>query len=259
MKILKTKLIRKIPPPLLNVSIPRSVLDSVQGDFLSALIIDYIHFRCFRGDRKPTWLKLDWIHDALPYISRSGLDKKLKKLVRDRHILVRRGEGKHYHKVFYSPSPDIWQAYSKEGTPLDAGKVYYNLKIAGQNIEASVVYAAIVNLLRVGEGGYATDSKFVDGRELGRVGDELQLDTAKLVEGLGLSVSKVRKAVAWPIEKKHIEARAVFGNKRTVKLPTAKIPKPGEVAAYLEGELPTECYPHLDQFEEEPTEANPHK
>lgn len=148
---MKNKKIRKIPAPLLNVSIHRSVLDAA-GDFLGALIIEHIHHRFVKGDRKPTWLKLDWIHDALPYISRSGLDKKLKKLVKDGHIIMTKGEGRYYHKCFYSPSREMREACGREGTPFNTGKVYYNLKMAGENLEASVVYAAIINLLRVEEG-----------------------------------------------------------------------------------------------------------
>jgi hypothetical protein len=82
---------------------------------------------------------------------------------------------------------------------------------------------------------------------------ELLLDYAKMAEGSGLSINKVRKAVKWLIDKKEIEARKVFGNKRRVKLPADTIPKPGDLKPYISGELPTESYPHTSA-KEDPTE-----
>jgi len=77
------------------------------------------------------------------------------------------------------------------------------------------------------------------------------LDYAKLAEGSGLSVNKVRKAVKWLIDNKKIEARKVFGNKRRVRLPAE--------AEELRGqELPTESYFHVEPAGDDPTESYPH-
>ncbi len=249
---MKIKKSGTIPAAQLNLSIHRAVLDTTQ-DFLSALIVEFIHFRFVQNDRKPVWLKIDWIHEELPFISRSGLAKKLKKLIKDGDIIVRKGEGRHYHKIWFSLSSYMLEAFSDASIQFRSGKVYYNVELAAQNLEASVVYAAIVNLLRMVEGPQekAREGKLIIGREYGRVGDELLLDYAKLAEGSGLSINKVRKAVRWLIEKKKIEARKVFGNKRRVKLPADTIPKPGDLKSYS-GELPTESYPH-SSAEEDPT------
>jgi hypothetical protein len=116
--------------------------------------------------------------------------------------------------------------------------VYFNLDLAEKNLEASVVYAAIVNLLKLG--------------------DELTLNTQKLVEGSGLSIGKVRKAVNWLIKNKWIVARKTFGNKLIVSLFRNHRLNPAELKAYLTHQQPTESYPHFDQTEDEPTERNPH-
>ena len=224
-------------PPILktaprNVSIHRAVLDTV-GDFLSALIVELIHYRFVKNDRKRVYLQIDWLHEKLPYISRAGLDKKLNKLVRDGHIIKTKGEGRHYHKCWYSPSTEMREACTGNGA-----KVYFNLDLAEKNLEASVVYAAIVNLLKLG--------------------DELTLNTQKLVEGSGLSIGKVRKAVNWLIKNKWIVARKTFGNKLIVSLFRNHRLNPAELKAYLTHQQPTESYPHFDQTEDEPTERNPH-
>jgi hypothetical protein len=234
--------VQKTKPPALNLSVRREVLDAV-GDFLSALIVELINYRFIKNDKKPVWLKIDWIHDKLPYITRSGLAKKLDKLIRDGHIIKKEGEGRHYHKIWFSPSPDMREACAGKGIHLHSGKVYYNPKLAEENIEASVIYAAIGNLLKVEEAGY-TDSRggrVVVGRELGRVDDKLLLDYSKLAEGSGLPISKVRKAVKWLIDNRKIAARSVFGNKKQVWVP------PTSAARQAEEELPSESYPHTPE------------
>jgi hypothetical protein len=104
----------KAPPtkaksPDLNLSIHRAVLDAV-GDMLGAIIVEYINYRFEKNGKKPVWLKIDWILEALPYLSRSGIAKKLDKLVKDGHIIKKEGEGKHSHKVWFSPSKDMREA-----------------------------------------------------------------------------------------------------------------------------------------------------
>ena len=121
---------------LLNVSVPRAVLDEV-GDVVSVLILEYIFHRFVLNDKKPVWLKIDKIHENIPYLSRAGLAKKLKKLVEDGHIIEKKGEGRHYHKNWYSLSREMQAALNrKTGT-----KVYYNLDLAKQDIEAAVAEA----------------------------------------------------------------------------------------------------------------------
>ena len=246
-------------PALLNVSIHREVLDTV-GDFLSAVIIEFIHYRVIRNDKKRVWLQIDWIHKQVPYISRSGLAKKLKKLVADEHIIEKEGEGRHYHKRWYSLSTDLREACNGKG--MDPSKVYYNLDIAKRHLEASVIYATIVNLLKVREEPLrkVKHAHINVGVELGRVDDKLLLNYTKLVEGSGLTLSKVRKAVRWLIDHKKIEAKKVFGNKVLVSLPTNILIHPDDWESYLSDDLPTESFPHFEPGEEElPTESYPHK
>jgi hypothetical protein len=102
------------------------------------------------------------------------------------------------------------------GKSVGSGKVYYNPDVAEQHLEASVVYAAIVNLLRR------------EGLELDGVDNNLTLDYAKLAEGSGLSISKVRKAVKWLIENRKIDAKNIFGNKRQVWVPTTSAAEPAD-------------------------------
>jgi hypothetical protein len=220
-----------------NFSIHRPVLDEV-GDFLSALIVEFIHYRFIRNDNKPVWLKTDWMHEKLPYISRSGLAKKIKKLVKDGHIIGKKGEGRHYHKLWYSPSADMLEIFREKGL-ANTAKVYYNLEMAEENLEAAVIYATFLSLLKVD--------------------DKLVIDTQKLVEGSGLSVNKVRKAVKWLIDNKKIESQIGFGNKRTVWLPPNTNKRQIDMKAYLTGQLPTESYTHFGPAEDEPTEIYPHE
>ena len=234
-------------PASLNVSIHREVLDATQ-DLLNALIVEHIYYRFNKNDKKPVWLKINWIREKLPYISRSGLAKKLKKLVKDGHIIVKRGEGRYYHKCWYSLSADMREACSGEG--IEARKVYYNPDIAEKHLEASVIYAAIVNLLKVEEYPLKKlkGSKIKVGSQYGRVENKLLLDYQKLAEGSGLSLSKIRKAVNWLIDNKKIEAKNVFGNKRLVWLPSDTTVTPAG------DELLTESYPHAATEGEDPTE-----
>jgi len=206
---------------------------AVTGDFLSALIVEFINYRFLKNDKKPVWLKTDWIHAKLPYISRAGLDRKLNKLVKDGHIIKKKGEGRHYHKCWFSPSSDMREACTGKDM-MDGAKVYFNPEVAKKNLEASVVYAAIINLLKTG--------------------DKLLLNYQKLADGSGLSLAKVRKAVAWLIKNKKIEAKKVFGNKIEVSVPPAHSHiSPADLDAFLAGELPTESYPHAGQ-EDDKTE-----
>jgi hypothetical protein len=241
-----------------NVSIHREVLTATQ-DFLSAVIIEYIHYRVLKNDKKPVWLKIDWILDALPYISRAGLAKKLDKLVKDGHIIKKAGEGKHYHKCWYRLSPEMRECCSGKSL-TDSSKVYYNLEIAKENLEAGVVYATIVSLLKAEDLPLykMRGLKGKVGANYGRIENGLLLDYAKLAEGSGLSIGKVRKAVRWLIEHKKIEARNVFGNKRVVSLPADTLVQPGDLKSYFADELPTECYPHGNPGEDEPTECHEH-
>ena len=79
-----------------------------------------------------------------------------------------------------------------------------------------------------------------------------------MAEGTGLSIGKVRKAVRWLIEKKKIVARSVFGNKRVVSLPADTLVQPCDLQSYFAVELPTECYPHGNPGQDEPTECYGH-
>jgi len=85
------------------------------------------------------------------------------------------------------------------------------------------------------------------------------IDTQKLVEGSGLSLNKVRKAVKWLIDQKKIQAKTGFGNKKTVWLPPKSSKQQIDLKAYLSGELPSESYSHFDPAEDEPTEVYPHE
>jgi ribosomal protein L19E len=233
------KTVKKPPvtdPALLNVSIPRAVLNDT-GDFLSALIVGLIDYRFCKNDKKPVYLKINWIHEKLPYISRAGLAKKIAKLVKDGHIIMEKGKGRHYHKCYYSPSTKRREACAGK-VMMDPAKVYFNLEMAKENLEASVVYAAIANLLRQG--------------------DKLVIDTQKLSEGSGLSIGKVRQAIAWLITKKKIQAKEVFGNKKQAWLPIDNRTHPVNSNGDLTEQLPTESYPHFDPPEDEPTEIYPH-
>ena len=245
-------------PALLNVSIHREVVDLV-GDFLSAVIVEHIHYRVIKNDKKRVWLQIDWIHKQVPYISRSGLAKKLKKLVLAGHIIEKEGEGRHYHKRWYSLSTDLREACNGKG--MDPSKVYYNLDIAKKHLEAGVIYATIVNLLKVREEPTRKLKHSIKvGRELGRVNDKLLLNYTKLVEGSGLTLSKVRKAVRWLIDHKKIVAKKVFGNKFLVSLPANILIHPADWESYLSDDLPTECFHHFEPGEEElPTESYPHR
>ena len=245
-----------------NFSIHRAVLDEA-GDFLSALIVEFIHYRVSKNANKPVWLKIDWIHEKLPYISRSGIAKKVKKLAKDGHIIEKKGKGRQYHKCWYSPSTEMREACRGEIDLTTNAKVYYNLDMAEENLEASVIYATILNLLKVkvedGQYEKGEHGTLEDAREIGRVGDKLVIDTKKFVEGSGLSLNKVRKAVKWLIDHKKIKAKTGFGNKRTVWLPPKINKNQVDLKAYLSEELPTESYSHFDPAKDEPTEVYPHK
>src|SRR5665213_2589561 len=212
--------VKKAKSPTLNLSVQRAVLDAA-GDFLSAVIVEFINYRVIKNAGKPVWLQIDWIHDGLPYISRSGLAKKLDKLVTAGHIIKKEGEGRQSHKCWYSPSPDMAEACAGKGIQMNSGKVYYNPNMAEQHLEAGVVYAAIINLLKMEEGPQpnAREGRLIIGRDYGRVDDKLTLDYKKLAEGSGLSIGKVRKAVKWLIENRKIGAKSIFGNKRQVWVP----------------------------------------
>jgi hypothetical protein len=240
-----------------NFSIHRAVLDST-GDFLSAVIVEFIHYWFVRNDRKKQWLRIDFIHEQLPYISRAGLAKKVKKLVKEGHIIMEKGQGRHYHKCFYTPSDDMCEACSGKIALGTNAKVYYNWDMAEENLEAAVVYATIRSLLKVSvnHGQFEKMDNgtriLEDASKIGRVGDKLIIDTQKMVEGSGLSLNQVRKAVKWLIDHKKIEAKTGFGNKRTVWMPP-------NTSTSLSSELPTESYSHFDPAEDEPTEVHPHK
>jgi len=240
---------------LLNVSVQREVLTTTQ-DVLSAVLIEFIHYRVLKNAKKPVWLKIDWILEALPFISRAGLAKKLDKLVKDGHIIKKVGEGRHYHKCWYRLSSQMLEYCSGKG--LESAKVYYNLEIARQNLEASVVYATIVSLLKAEELPLRKIKglKKRIGSDLGRVDNDLLLDYTKLSEGSGLSIGKVRKAVRWLIEHKKIEVQNVFGNKRLVRMAADALVPPGDLRSYFAIELPTESYPHGNPGEDEPTESH---
>lgn len=192
------------------------------------------------------------ILDKLPYISRSGLGKKLKKLEDAGRITVKRGEGRHYHKVWYSLAPSAREAIRNGGT-----KVYYNLEMAKENLEASVVYATIISLLKVQDRASVKvrGIKKLVGFFVQRVDeDKLLLDYELLAEGTGLPTRKIRKAVKWLIDNKKIVAKKTFGNKKLVSLPESVVVKPWELKQYFAEELPTECYPHALPDNDLPTE-----
>ncbi len=211
-----------------NYSVYRRVL-AATGDFVSALIVHYINYMFGKNDNKEFHLKTDTLHRNFPNISRAGLDKKLNKLVRDGHIIKRKGVGRHYHKCWFSPSTEMREACAGQG--IDVAKVYYNLEMSYKNHDASIVYAAITNLLKTG--------------------DKLLLNYQKLSEGSGLSIAKVRKAVAWLIKNKKIEAKGVFGNKKSVSLPEGTVKRIVDLKAYLTTELPTESHPHVGDDEDQ--------
>ena len=198
------------------------------------------------------WLKIDWIRERLPYISRAGLAKKLAKLERDGHIIVVRGKGRHYHKSWYSPSPQLLEDIGGMGLSGDKAKVYYNPGMAKEHLAASVVYAAIVKLLRTKdhEPVKRKGAKLMIDEFNGRVDDGVLLDYAKLAAGSGLTIYQVRRAVRWLIVQKMIEAKTGFGNKRLVRLPAnapvnpADLPSESFLHEPPEQDDPTECYPH---------------
>jgi hypothetical protein len=249
---------RAIPTnPVLNLSMHRCVLQET-GDVLSALIVELILYRFNKNGKKPVWLKVDWIRERLPYISRSGMGKKLEKLEKDGHIIVKRGKGKHYHKCWYSPSSDVLSGQSLDGH--DKSKTYYNPGVASAHLEASVVFAAIINLLKIQDDlpVKTKGSKRKIGIFHGRVDDELLLDCAKLAEGSGLTLRQVRKGVKWLIENKKLEAKKLFGNKRLVRLPAATPLEGAKFESYSSLHLPTESFPHSPP-PEDPTECYPHE
>jgi hypothetical protein len=183
--------------------------------------------------------------------------------VKEGEIIMKKGEGRHYHKCFYSPSPTMLRIFKGEGL-VDTAKVYFNLEMAEDDLEASVIYATISNLLKLEEGIYESprslkNGKFIVGKDYGRDDDELLLDYQKLADGSGLSSSQVRKAVKWLIKNKKIVAERAFGNKKRVWLPPNSAQKVADLEAYLKGELPTESYPHFDPSEDEDSESNLHE
>jgi len=233
----------------LNVSIYRDVLSATEGDVLGALIVDFICYRYRRNHQKPVWLKTDWISEALPYISRAGLAKKLQKLAKNGLIIIKKGEGRLYHKCFYSPSPDMIEACCGEGE--DGAKVYYNQIVAKMNLDASVVYATIVSLLKqkVDEIRNEYGRKVWVG-PMGRMEDKVMLNYELLAEGSGLTLRKVRKAVRWMIKKKLLEEKRVFGNKRFVSLPADTPIKLTDLKVSNYIEPPTESFPHEEDLTE---------
>ena len=241
--------------PLLNLSMPRCILRAT-GDVLSTLIFELIHYRFIKNDKKPVWLKLDWIHERLPYMSRSGLAKKLKKLVKDGHIIEKKGEGRHYHKCWYRPDPDALRRVM--GGDDAKAKVYYNQDMAEENLEASVIYAAIISLLKIQDDSPMPrrGTKLKIGVFNGRVDDAVLLDYGKLVDGSGLTLNRVRKAVAWLIKHKKLESKKLFGNKRLVSLPADTIIKPSDWESYFADQPPTESFLHWPP--DDPTEY-PHE
>ncbi len=232
----------------LNVSIFRDVV-SATGNMLDALIIDLIYYRYRKYDKKPVWLKIDWINDALPYISRAGLAKRLKKLAEDGHIIIKKGEGRLYHKCYYSPSPDMIEACRGEGE--DGAKVYYNQTVAKRNLDASVVYAAIISLLKQQVDAFQNVKgiKYTSGAT-DRIEDKVLLNYELLAEGSGLTLHKVRKAVRWLITNKILDEKKVFGNKRFVSLPADSPIKLTDLKLMHYIELPTECFPHEEDLTE---------
>ena len=231
---------------LTNVSIPRGLV-SLTGNFLEALIIEYIHHRIRKNAGKPVWLKLDWFCDFLPYISRSGMHKKLTKLQDSNFIIVKKGTGRHAHKVWFSLHPDTRDICLGKSSEHGDAKVYYNPEVAKENLEASVVYATIISLLKV--------PKPVDSKPRS-ANHQLLLDNAKLVEGTGLSIRSIRRGVKWLIDHKKIMAKTTLGNKKLVSFPSDMMVKPVDLDGYFSTDLPSECY---DQSQDElPTESYPH-
>lgn len=47
------------------------------------MIIEFINYRFTKNGKAPVWLKTDWFHKNMPYISRSGMAKKMSKLVKE--------------------------------------------------------------------------------------------------------------------------------------------------------------------------------
>lgn len=211
----KLKVKRDIPPDQLNLSIHRQVLE-LAGDLVSAMIAEFICYRYIKNDKKKVFLKTDWIYEALPpYLSRAAIAKKLDKLTAgtDPLIIKEKGKGRYYHKCWYTPSKEVLEGYRwKEGQ-----KVYYNKEMAAEHLEASVVYATIINLLKLEDGWW-------EKLEHGRDGEKLTLDTQKLTEGSGMTAYAIRRGVKWLKDNKRIETRKKFGNKLEVWLP--KPPEP---------------------------------
>lgn len=237
---------------LLNVSVSRAVLNITQ-DFIKTLIIEYIYYMYRLNHNKPVYLKTDTIHNKVPFISRSGLAKKILKLALDKHIVMKKGEGRQYHKVWYSLSPELYEACEGKGE-VDT-KVYYNVGLADANIEASVVYATIISLLKPRQANSRTKAT---SEEAESANNTLTLDTKKLVEGTGLSIARVRRAVSWLIDNKMVKAKKVFGNKLEVSLPMEYVVAITDREAYFNDDPPTESYPH-DAPEEPPTESFKHR
>ena len=238
------KLIKSLA--LTNVSIPRGLVE-LTGNFLEALIIEHIHYRILKNNGKPVWLKLDWVCEKLPYISRSGMHKKVIKLQNSKFINIKKGVGRDAHKVWYSLPPETRDICRGKSSEYSDSKVYYNPEMAKENLEASVVYATIISLLKV--------KKPVDSKP--RSADhQLLLDNAKLVEGTGLSIRSIRRAVKWLIDNKKIMSKITMGNKKLVSFPFDMVVKPYDLEGYLSSDLPSECY---DQSQDElPTESYPH-
>jgi len=228
-KTLKVK--RDIPPDQLNLSVHRSVLE-LAGDLVSAMIAEFICYRYDKNDKKKVFLKTDWIYEALPpYLSRSAIGKKLEKLTAGTDPLIskEKGKGRYYHKCWYTPSKELLAGYRDNTSPTDPKKVYYNKEMASEHLEASVVYATIINLLKLEDGWWERSMH-------GRDGEKLTLDTQKLAEGSGLTPYAIRRGVKWLKDNKRIETRKKFGNKLEVWLP--KPPEPATELTPHEGDEP---------------------
>ena len=137
-------------------------------------------------------------------------------------------------------------------------KVYYNQDMAEENLEASVIYAAIISLLKIQDDSPMPrkGTKLKIGVFNGRVDDAVLLDYGKLVDGSGLTLIRVRKAVAWLIKNKKLESKKLFGNKRLVSLPADTIIKPSDWESYFADQPPTESFLHWPP--DDPTEY-PHE
>jgi len=212
---------REIPPEQLNLSIHREVL-RLAGDLVSAMIAEYICYRFSKNNNKKVWLKTDWIYEALPYLSRAAIAKKLDKMTAGKKPLIakEKGEGRFYHKCWYTPSDGLLAGYQDNDILMERGKVYYNKEMAADHLEASVVYATIINLLKLEDG----------------LGDKLTLDTGKLAEGSGLTPYAIRRGIKWLKDNKRIETRKKFGNKLEVWLP--KPTEPSTEQTLHEGDEP---------------------